>query len=844
MSGSEDEYSGSDRGDDIDKRVGNQSTDKVYSVDVAKKRLDEARSRYLRFFDTKGEARRDGPLIKGVVTYTGNNRDRAGQKAEEADKKEGYSDHTIYRIRSLLQRAIIKRFRAWKALQAQRGVNNRPFKRWEHPNEGTKDGKVRTHVPQQSKYEEAARHFLANANMQMPVLSHHKQPGGNLSFDATLHLPRQVGLTGEQHVEKADMKALTGTGLKKNEVDTATLDQLKNHLKAAGAVYLPEESHKILKARVMKHIVLREKRHAEFAARAMAAAEDGGEEGDEEEEEEEEEAAPPPPPKKQKKADKEKQQFDMLVEKRNVLVDEAHTLFDKLTRTERFYIVASLNDYIEDEYNKNTLFDDPIFDLAKKLDIGGYNPSEVDAFNNTDTIRYQGGESNLLKDDIDDNQSNYVDDMDFGFRTLIENFGATTLKVFINGMKWQLEQNEAEKKAKEDAKKAAKKKATEAAAKRDAALDAARVAAADKAIAEAKKARAEQLADNAKKDREFERAERQKRKEEEEKAKRQRQIAKDALAKARQEQAARDAEHMAFLVQFKQNAAQHKEMARKRAADKKTPEMARQALLKITKDSLQNVHPSQKRRFLLELENRIRRSFTDPYAQGKDDFDTFMEEKDNTIGTVKYYEDNPDAFFKTARNLQFFNDTKGNIDDGGPFKGDRNKVANFFEHAEFTSPAPAGAEMEGQGKPGARFYVAKLLAETARYNQIKKKEPRYKPIPFDEVDPVPAQSRTYLSKSFIDKVKDFKRRQGLYRVLGDPRFPANMGTEFELDALDKDTDKKRKREETNASGARWFTRMQGSGLTNYGLMSARNSSDEDSSSSSDASSKRGCFEVR
>jgi hypothetical protein len=226
-----------------------------------------------------------------------------------------------------------------------------------------------------------------------------------------------------------------------------------------------------------------------------------------------------------------------------------------------------------------------------------------------------------------------------------------------------------------------------------------------------------------------------------------------------------------------------------------------------------------------------------------------LEEKDNIIGTVKYYEDNPDAFFKTASNLQFFNDTKGNIDNGGPFKGDRNKVVNFFEHAAFTNPAPAGAELEGQGKPGAHFFVAKLLAETARYNHIKKNKPYYKPIPFDEEEPVPAQSRTYLSKPFIDKITDYKRRQGLYRVLGDPRFPANMGTEFELDALDKDTDKdtgkKRKREETNASGARWFTRMRGSGLTNYGVMSVRNSSGEDSdSSSTDASSKRGCFEVR
>jgi hypothetical protein len=746
----EDEYSGSDGGDNVDKRRGNTSTDKVYDVDLAKKRLDEARARYLRLFNPAGEARPDGPLIRGVQTYTGHN--VAGRNQNEVEKKQGYSDHTIYRIRSLLQRAMISRFRAWKALQAKRGVNNRPFKPYEHP--GAADERRRPNK-QQSHYEEAARSFLANAKMQMPVLSHHKQPGGDLSFNATLHLPRQRRrLTGPEHIEKADNKALTGTGLKKRQVASASKEDLIAHLKAASAVYLPEEKIDILKARVIRHIEQRDKRREAAAAAAREAEEDDEGQGEEEEEAEDEEeekaSSPPKRPRvddEKEKKNAERKELDDYVLKRDKLAEKVKRLFHEIGN-KKFFLAALFQNYIRERHNRgeiasryhelllNNHIDDTVF--------------EIEAYNRMRSIKIHGDENDEEFDGgIDPDEAIYAGTE---FPEMFGFFDLGTLQFMYEAEKRirtkQIDAEKEKKREREERKLKLEQRRLELIAlqKKAAELEATRKAEEYKAFRKRK-----QL--------EFDQGK-------------------------REEKAVKVAEETAV---------------KKAVEDQKAQE-------KITKAEHAK-HIAEGR------ENRAK--FLAAVAEGKRlrrlAKKTSFQQKANEAIQARAQQA---AQQQAALALQ----------------AQRARVLALHL-------APLTDEDErrnrGEGKPSS-FFIAKLLAETARSNTIKGKKPIYQHIT-DVNDPNPHQQygpNAYLSDAFINKIADFKRRQGLYKVRGDPRFPVSMGTQFEVDSLYDTKEKKRKLKETNASGAKWMQRLSGTGLSNYGLMTVRNSDGEGSNSDS------------
>ena len=814
----EDDYSGDEGpGGNVDRRMGNQNTDRVYDVDLAKKRLDEARSRYLRFFNANGQARREGPLIKDVVTYTGHN--VRGRDQNTAPRKEGYSDNTIYRIRSLLQRAIIKRFRAWKALQAGRGVEHKPFKPYVHPTEVAKDGKVRKNVRQQSRFEEASRSFLANAKMQMPELSHRKQPGGNLSFDAILHLKPNARMSGERFVEKADVDALTGSGLKKTQVGTASRQELLKHLSDAHAVFMPEESDKILRARVIKHLAVKAKRREQAAERArqQAAEDDDDADADEELEEfdggeEDEEAEAPPPP-----ADTDKKKL-------RELTLQAETLFGNLNEQFKLVFVAAFNQYVSEE-NTDRM-------------------NELLAFNDTKTVRFEDPKSDsnelsgsMTREHKDAALNEFVYRfVEFSEQTLKDSIGVLELltqKQEKQDAASQKKPSEKPKEAKPAKPKPTKPKPQEAAsalgympqlskAERD----------------EAKKAKAEELERQKREDREFRKQEQAERRKAEERAAEINKAVKmqqaEALAKWKEEQRQ--------LIAIKQGAMKAAQAKQRRREARISPEIAAAASLKMTKEKLQEIKdPVKKRAFLGKLKERLLDSFLKSGAEEKEEATREFAKPEYALGVWRDYKadaPDPDKFYKLVNKFFTFNNNFGLGD--SIFASARNRIPyeDFFEHEGFKEKA------EGSGKPTS-FFIAKLLAETSRYNHIRNITPRYKPIPDDEPEPTPPQSTTYLNKAFIDKVKDFKRRQRLYRVLGDPRFPPNMGTKFELNTLLPSAEKKRKLKETNASGYRWFQGMKGSGMSNYGLLSARNSSGEDSDPDEEgvAKRRRGGFEV-
>ena len=79
------------------------------------------------------------------------------------------SARSVYKIRYVLQQALIKRFRTWKAILADRHIENRPFRR---------------RFNNRPRVELEARRELAAARMAAPPVSHHKQPTGAATFNA------------------------------------------------------------------------------------------------------------------------------------------------------------------------------------------------------------------------------------------------------------------------------------------------------------------------------------------------------------------------------------------------------------------------------------------------------------------------------------------------------------------------------------------------------------------------------------------------------------------------------------------------------------------------------------
>jgi len=84
------------------------------------------------------------------------------------------SAQSVYKIRYVLQQALIKRFRTWKAIMADRHIRNMPY---------------RPARRNRSVAEMDARRELARARMAAPPVSHHKQPTGQATFDVNFERP-------------------------------------------------------------------------------------------------------------------------------------------------------------------------------------------------------------------------------------------------------------------------------------------------------------------------------------------------------------------------------------------------------------------------------------------------------------------------------------------------------------------------------------------------------------------------------------------------------------------------------------------------------------------------------
>ena len=121
---------------------------RVTTEDAAKAALDRTRRMYAGYF------MKDGSV-------------RAGSRIANLTQA------TQYKIRYVLQQALIKRFRTWKAILADRHIVPQPYE--------NKHNRANAEVE--------ARQELAEARRAAPAISHHKQPGGNLSFDVPVERP-------------------------------------------------------------------------------------------------------------------------------------------------------------------------------------------------------------------------------------------------------------------------------------------------------------------------------------------------------------------------------------------------------------------------------------------------------------------------------------------------------------------------------------------------------------------------------------------------------------------------------------------------------------------------------
>lgn len=118
---------------------------------------------------------------------------KGGAYTARRTNNEQYTERTQNKVRYLLQQALIKRFRTWKAIRADRHVHPQPFQ---------DNGKY-------SRNEVIARRELARARMEAPPVSHHKQPStSELTFNAILEQPENVFATPRT---KRD-RTLTGRG--------------------------------------------------------------------------------------------------------------------------------------------------------------------------------------------------------------------------------------------------------------------------------------------------------------------------------------------------------------------------------------------------------------------------------------------------------------------------------------------------------------------------------------------------------------------------------------------------------------------------------------------------------
>ena len=107
------------------------------------------------------------------------------------------SPRSVYKIRYVLQQALIKRFRTWKATMADRQIRNLPY-------DPAYNNRPRAELD--------ARRELADARMAEPPKSHHKQPGGRTSFNAGFEQPVGPANAAPQRNGQVSRNHLMGRG--------------------------------------------------------------------------------------------------------------------------------------------------------------------------------------------------------------------------------------------------------------------------------------------------------------------------------------------------------------------------------------------------------------------------------------------------------------------------------------------------------------------------------------------------------------------------------------------------------------------------------------------------------
>jgi hypothetical protein len=94
------------------------------------------------------------------------------------------SDASVQRIKSILQQAISKRYRTYKAIKANHHIEIKPPNPDQH---------------NRPRVEIDARKELAEARMEAPPVSHHKMEGGRMAFSQKSSYVRKLIASGQAH---------------------------------------------------------------------------------------------------------------------------------------------------------------------------------------------------------------------------------------------------------------------------------------------------------------------------------------------------------------------------------------------------------------------------------------------------------------------------------------------------------------------------------------------------------------------------------------------------------------------------------------------------------------------
>jgi len=150
--------------------------------------LMHTRKLYGKYFGPKGEVRKtDGnPLLMGP--------------------RGPLSDASVQRIKSVLQQAISRRFRTYKAIKANHHIEIKPPNPDQH---------------NRPRVEIDARKELTEARMEAPPVSHHKMEGGRMAFNQRSSYLRKLIASGQAQGH-TNYRTMTARGGGSSESDSSS----------------------------------------------------------------------------------------------------------------------------------------------------------------------------------------------------------------------------------------------------------------------------------------------------------------------------------------------------------------------------------------------------------------------------------------------------------------------------------------------------------------------------------------------------------------------------------------------------------------------------------------------